>query len=100
MQPTTKNGNYPAIERRYMRIGFIATRLCGTDGVTLEVEKWARVLRQMGHEVFFCAGELCDYAKDGTLIPKLHFGDQSIQALSQRAFDSKGEVDGEQLADP
>lgn len=82
-----------------MRIGFIATRLCGTDGVTLEVEKWARVLRQMGHEVFFCAGELCDYAKDGTLIPKLHFGDQSIQALSQRAFDSKGEVDGEQLAD-
>jgi glycosyltransferase involved in cell wall biosynthesis len=82
-----------------MRIGFIATRLCGTDGVTLEVEKWARVLRQMGHEVFFCAGELCDYAKDGTLIPKLHFGDQSIQALSQRAFDSNGEVDGEQLAD-
>jgi glycosyltransferase involved in cell wall biosynthesis len=82
-----------------MRIGFISTRLCGTDGVTLEVEKWARVLTRMGHEVFFCAGELCDYAQDGTLIPKLHFSDQSIQALSRRAFDSHGEIDGENLAD-
>ena len=31
-----------------MRIGFISTRLNGTDGVSLEVEKWARVLRRMG----------------------------------------------------
>jgi len=33
-----------------MRIGFIATRLQGTDGVTLEVEKWAKVLTNLGHE--------------------------------------------------
>ncbi len=82
-----------------MRIGFIATRLCGTDGVTLEVEKWARVLTRMGHAIFFCAGELCNYAKNGALIPKLHFADQSIQALSRRAFDTQGETDGEKLAD-
>lgn len=82
-----------------MRIGFISTRLCGTDGVTLEVEKWARVLKRMGHEVFYCAGELCDYAKGGTLIPKLHFADQSILALSHRAFDTNGEIESEKLAD-
>jgi glycosyltransferase involved in cell wall biosynthesis len=82
-----------------MRIGFIATRLHGTDGVTLEVEKWAKVLTNLGHEVYFCAGELGGYAKDGTLIPELHFTDQTVFALSQRAFGGNPEHDGDALAD-
>jgi glycosyltransferase involved in cell wall biosynthesis len=82
-----------------MRIGFISTRLKGSDGVTLEVEKWSRVLRRMGHELFYCAGELGGYAKKGTLIPKLHFTDQSIIKLSQRAFGEMRDQDGEKLAD-
>jgi glycosyltransferase involved in cell wall biosynthesis len=53
----------------------------------------------MGHELYFCAGELGSYAKDGTLIPKLHFADRSIQALSKRAFEDAPEEDGEQLSD-
>jgi mannosylglucosylglycerate synthase len=80
-----------------MRIGFIATRLSGTDGVTLEVEKWSHVLKQMGHELYFCAGELGSYAKDGHHIPKLHFADRSIQSLSRRAFEGKGDEDGHRL---
>ncbi len=82
-----------------MRIGFIATRLNGTDGVSLEVEKWARVLRRMGHELFFCAGELGGYAAGGTLIPLLHFDHQSIVALSQRAFGANADRDNEKLCD-
>ncbi|RME71321.1 MAG: glycosyltransferase [Chloroflexi bacterium] len=83
-----------------MRIGFISTRLNGTDGVSLEVEKWAAVLRRMGHELFYCAGELGGYAAGGTLIPQLHFEHQSIFILSQRAFGADGkEQDGEKLAD-
>jgi glycosyltransferase involved in cell wall biosynthesis len=82
-----------------MRIGFIATRLHGTDGVTLEVEKWAKVLSNLGHEIFYCAGELGGYAKGGTLIPELHFGDQTVFALSQRAFGNNPDEDGEALAD-
>ncbi len=82
-----------------MRIGFISTRLNGTDGVSLEVGKWARVLRRMGHELFFCAGELGGYARDGMLIPQLHFKHQSIIALSQRAFGANAEPDGEKLCD-
>jgi glycosyltransferase involved in cell wall biosynthesis len=82
-----------------MNIGFIATRLHGTDGVTLEVEKWAKVLENLGHEVYFCAGELGGYAKNGTLIPELHFTDQTAYALSQRAFDNEAETDGDELAD-
>lgn len=77
-----------------MRIGFISTRLNGTDGVSLEVAKWSRVLRRQGHEMFYCAGELGDYAKDGTQIPKLHFAHQSIQALSKRAFGENAEPAG------
>lgn len=82
-----------------MRIGFIAARLKGTDGVSLEVEKWARVLHRMGHELYYCAGELGGYAHEGTLIPKLHFADQSIQTLTQRAFDTHPEQNGDKIID-
>jgi mannosylglucosylglycerate synthase len=82
-----------------MRIGFIATRLSGTDGVTLEVEKWSHVLTRMGHKLYYCAGELGGYAKGSTHIPKLHFADRSIHSLSKKAFEEEGEEDGHKLAD-
>jgi len=83
-----------------MRIGFISTRLNGTDGVSLEVEKWVAVLRRMGHEIYFCAGELGGYAANGTLIPQLHFEDQYVIGFSQRAFgeDSRAQ-DTDKLVD-
>ena len=39
-----------------LRIGFISTRFSGTDGVSLETEKWADVLEEMGHTCFYFAG--------------------------------------------
>ena len=78
-----------------MRIGFIATRLNGTDGVSLEVEKWAQVLQRLGHEIYYCAGELGGYARGGSLIPELHFAHQSIFRLSKQAFESGDQVDVE-----
>ncbi len=82
-----------------MRIGFISTRLNGTDGVSLEVEKWVTVLRRMGHECYFCAGELGGYAAGGTLIPKLHFEHQSIVALSRRAFGPNRDEEPDELVE-
>ncbi|NLG72471.1 MAG: glycosyltransferase family 4 protein [Chloroflexi bacterium] len=82
-----------------MRIGFIATRLSGTDGVSLEVEKWARVLSEMGHELFYCAGECSGYAADGTIIPKLHFAEHSIYSLSQMAFGENREANTDKVVD-
>jgi glycosyltransferase involved in cell wall biosynthesis len=82
-----------------MRIGFISTRLNGTDGVSLEVEKWAKVLRRLGHDLFYCAGELGGYASGGTLIPQLHFDHQSVVLLSRRAFDEGSDVDGDKVCD-
>ena len=40
----------------HLRIGFISTRFSGTDGVSLETEKWAAVLEEMGHTCFYFAG--------------------------------------------
>ncbi len=80
-----------------MRIGFISTRLCGTDGVSLETDKWRRVLQRMGHETFFCAGELGGYAQNGTLIPLLHFAHPRIVALNRRAFGIGAERTGSLL---
>jgi mannosylglucosylglycerate synthase len=56
-----------------MNIGFISTRLAGNDGVSLETAKWAAVLRQAGHNIFYCAGELEDDGPPGMLIPEVHF---------------------------
>jgi hypothetical protein len=40
------------------RIGIIATHLGGLGGVSLEVDKWVKVLKKMGWRVFLCAGEI------------------------------------------
>lgn len=82
-----------------MRIGFISTRLCGTDGVSLEVKKWAHVLNRMGHDLYYCAGELGSYAQPGLLCPELHFADKTIHSLSERAFGKNSDKDGQKLAD-
>lgn len=68
-----------------MRIGFISTRLAGTDGVSLETQKLAAVVRRLGHKVFYCAGEL-DADVPGMLIPEMHFRDQTAVVLGERAF--------------
>jgi glycosyltransferase involved in cell wall biosynthesis len=68
-----------------MRLGFISTRLAGTDGVSLETHKLAAVAREMGHEIFYCAGELDGHVL-GALIPEIHFQDPLAQVLGERAF--------------
>lgn len=69
-----------------MRIGFIATRLAGTDGVSLETHKWAEVAKLLGHEVFYCAGKLDEDAPNPTLIPELHFRDAEAEAIDDMVF--------------
>ena len=69
-----------------MKIGFISTRLAGTDGVSLETAKWATVLERMGHQVFYCAGELETGGPPGRSIPELHLRDEEAIAIGRRAF--------------
>ena len=69
-----------------MRIAFVSTRLAGTDGVSLEADKWAQVLTRMGHQVYYCAGELSGQGPEGVCIPSMHFRDPVAVSLGQRAF--------------
>jgi glycosyltransferase involved in cell wall biosynthesis len=69
-----------------MNIGFVATRIAGPDGVSLEINKWADVLRRMGHTPCFCAGELGEYAQPGMLVPEFHFRDPEAIAIHDEAF--------------
>jgi glycosyltransferase involved in cell wall biosynthesis len=69
-----------------MNIGFVATRIAGVDGVSLEIEKIATVLRRMGHDTFFCAGELGDFAQPGIEAPAFHFRDPEALAIHDEAF--------------
>ena len=39
-------------------IGFVSTRFAGTDGVSLETEKWAAFFEKLGFNCFYYAGEL------------------------------------------
>ncbi|MFC2029594.1 glycosyltransferase [Chloroflexota bacterium] len=69
-----------------MNIGFLSTRLAGTDGVSLETHKWADVAQRMGHTIFYCAGQLDDDAPNPTLIPELHFNDPQAVAFGEKIF--------------
>jgi glycosyltransferase involved in cell wall biosynthesis len=69
-----------------MRIGFVSTRLAGSDGLTLETVKWARVCRDLGHSTFFCAGQLDAELRPGLVVPEMHFAHPEIDALQQQAF--------------
>jgi glycosyltransferase involved in cell wall biosynthesis len=69
-----------------MKIGFISTRLAGTDGVSLETYKWAEVARRLGHEVFYCAGKLDEDAPNPTLIPEFHFRHPEAEAIHDMVF--------------
>ena len=69
-------------------IGFISTRFAGTDGVTLETQKWANILTDLGQECFYFAGE-GDIPEDiSYIVPEAHFQHPDILALNQDLFDN------------
>jgi glycosyltransferase involved in cell wall biosynthesis len=69
-------------------IGFISTRLSGTDGVSLETEKWARVFEKEGFRCFYFAGELDTPPAQSYLTPAAHFMDPDIRSIFVAAFSS------------
>ncbi|MBW6456699.1 MAG: glycosyltransferase family 4 protein [Trueperaceae bacterium] len=66
----------------------VATRLAGTDGVSLESDKLAEALRARGFDVAEAAGELDG---PGHLVPEMHFADPVAAALGRRCFAGEGD---------
>jgi len=69
-----------------MNIGFVSTRFAGTDGVSLEALKWAEVLEDAGHKVFWFSG-LSDRSSDKSMcVPEAFFGHPEIQWITDRIW--------------
>jgi len=67
-------------------VGIVATRLAGTDGVSLEAEKWAQVFETAGFNCFYFAGELDTPEAHSYLIPEAHFRHPDILDIYQHCF--------------
>jgi mannosylglucosylglycerate synthase len=69
-----------------LRIGFISTRFAGTDGVSLEVEKWVTVLESMGHSCYYFAG-ICDRLPEHSyVVQEADFRSPENDEINQAAF--------------
>lgn len=67
-------------------IGFISTRITGTDGVSLETRKWAEVLEEMGYRCSYFAGELDTPEERSMPSPKAHFAHPEILSINEFVF--------------
>ncbi|MBL0712443.1 MAG: glycosyltransferase family 4 protein [Desulfosarcina sp.] len=70
-------------------VGFVATRLAGTDGVSLETEKWSKVFQQQGFNCYFFGGELDTPPDRSYLVPEAHFHHPQIMEIYQSCFGVK-----------
>jgi mannosylglucosylglycerate synthase len=67
-------------------IGFVSSRFAGTDGVSLETAKWARVLERMGYACFYFSGQ-CDRPEEKCyLVPEAFYRHPEIDAINQVVF--------------
>jgi len=69
-------------------VGFISTRLAGTDGVSLESAKWEAVLERNQFTCRYLSGELDRPSDRSILVEEVHFSHPRIQAIQQDAFRS------------
>ncbi len=71
------------------RIGLLSTRFAGTDGVSLETEKWVAVLERLGHQCLFFSGE-SDWAPERSrIVPEASFRHPDIEAINTMAFSNE-----------
>ncbi len=71
---------------RRSRVGFISTRIAGTDGVSLEIAKWTEIFQRNEVECFFITVESDRPAERTALIEAMHFEHPEIKAITDQAF--------------
>jgi glycosyltransferase involved in cell wall biosynthesis len=65
-------------------IGIFHYQVGRTDGVSLELEKWRRVLEELGHHTYLCAGDLG--TANGILIEEMYHHLPEIERLTYNTF--------------
>lgn len=72
--------------KRVQNIGFISTRFQGTDGVSLETEKWVHVLKKLGYTCYFFSG-LSDWDPKHSMVePVAFFYHPFIEKLHKKFY--------------
>jgi len=72
--------------KKIHNIGFIATRLQGTDGVSLETAKWSTVLERMGYTCYFFAGLSNWDGHRTTVFPEASFDHPEVCDIQSQCF--------------
>jgi len=70
----------------FRRIGFVSTRFAGTDGVSFEAGKWARIFEEAGAECFWFAGELETPPERSHLAPEAFFNHPDVLKIQAGLF--------------
>lgn len=65
-------------------IGMLHFKVGSTDGVSLEMDKWKRILEEMGHTIHFAAGDLGTL--DGTIIEEMYHHTREARTLYDNTF--------------
>jgi glycosyltransferase involved in cell wall biosynthesis len=73
-------------EAKVKNVGFVSTRIAGTDGVSLELEKWANVFEKLGLNCFYFAGELDRPPERSYLVDEAHFTHPEIKEIHNKIF--------------
>lgn len=76
-------------KRQSLSFGFVSTRFAGTDGVSLETQKWVDVLTEKGCKVYYLAGQLDTPSAISFEVPKAHFQHPEILELQNTLFTKK-----------
>ena len=67
-------------------VGFVSVRIAGTDGVSLEITKWADVFEREGFACFYFAGELDRPKGHSYKLPEAHFMHPEIRDIYNNCF--------------
>lgn len=76
----------PYLNKYNKRIGIIATRLGGLDGVSLEVDKWVRILNKKGFDIYLCAGDIERKLLKASLVPYLSVNNKENKKIITKFF--------------
>ncbi len=69
------------------KVGFISTRFMGTDGVSLETDKWAENFEKRMFSTYYFAGEIDRPADRSYSSPEAHFRHSDIKEVYDSVFD-------------
>jgi len=67
-----------------MNIALCHYRVGETDGVSLEMDKWKKVLENMGHKIYFIAGSTG--TSDGFIIPEMNYRFEEDLKIERNAY--------------